>query len=154
CYMTLTHSETIDWADSATDTAKHGGLTEFGEQVVLEMNRMGMLVDISHVSANTMRHVLRVTKAPVIALHSSAFTVAPHARNVPDDVLQTVKKNGGVIMVNFYSGFVVPEAARTMKDMFAAYRDLKTHYPNDKEFQEAWGQWKKAHPYPRGSIHD
>jgi membrane dipeptidase len=153
-YMTLTHSETIDWADSATDEAKHGGLTEFGEQVVLEMNRLGMLVDISHVSPYTMRHVLRVTKAPVIASHSSAYAVAAHARNVPDDVLAMVKKNGGVIMVNFYPGFVVPEAARTMKDMFAAYRDLKAKYSNEKEFKEAWAQWKKLHPYPRGTIHD
>src|SRR5579864_4063896 len=92
-YMTLTHSETLAWADSATDEAKHHGLTEFGEQVVHEMNRLGMLVDISHVSAETMRHALRVTSAPVIASHSSAFALAPHPRNVPDDVLTLVAKN-------------------------------------------------------------
>src|SRR5262245_9302248 len=137
-YMTLTHSRTLDWADSATDEAKHKGLTKFGEQVVLEMNRLGMLVDISHVSADTMRHVLRVTKAPVIASHSSAYGVAEHPRNVPDDVLKLVKKNGGVVMVNFYSGFVVPEAARASKGMFKAYRDLREKYPKDADFKAAW----------------
>src|SRR5258708_31388793 len=119
-YMTLTHTETLDWADAATDEAKHHGLTEFGEQVVLEMNRLGMLVDISHVSADTMRHALRVTKAPLIASHSSAFALAEHPRNVPDDVLKLVKANNCVVMVNFYSGFVVPEVARATRDLFAA----------------------------------
>jgi membrane dipeptidase len=153
-YMTLTHSENTDWADSATDTPKHGGLTDFGERVVLEMNRLGMLVDISHVSAETMRHTLKVTKAPVIASHSSAYAVAAHPRNVPDDVLKLVAKNGGVIMVNFYSGFIVPEGARAMKDMFKAYREMKKKYPKDADFQEAWAQWKREHPVPTGSVHD
>src|SRR4029077_5712178 len=117
-YMTLTHSENLDWADSATDEPSHHGLTPFGEQVVLEMNRLGMLVDISHVSAETMRHTLRVSRAPVIASHSSAFALAAHPRNVPDDVLGLVAKNGGIVMVNFFPGFILPEAARATKDMF------------------------------------
>src|SRR5262249_29355347 len=117
-YMTLTHSETLDWADSATDKPKSNGLSEFGEQVVLEMNRLGVLVDISHVSADTMRHALRVSKAPVIASHSSAFALAQHPRNVPDDVLKLVAKNNGVVMVNFYSGFITPEGARVTRDWF------------------------------------
>jgi membrane dipeptidase len=153
-YMTLTHSDTLDWADSATDEPRHKGLTEFGERVVLEMNRLGMLVDISHVSADTMRHTLRVTKAPVIASHSSAFALAPHPRNVPDDVLKLVAKNRGVIMVNFYSGFITPEGAKAMKDIFKVYRDLQKKYPNQKEFQEAFAQWKRDHPMPTGSVHD
>jgi membrane dipeptidase len=152
-YMTLTHSETLDWADSATDVAKHHGLTAFGEQVVREMNRLGMLVDISHVSADTMRHALRVTRAPVIASHSSAFAVAGHPRNVPDDVLLMVKKNDGVVMVNFYSGFVVPEAARLTRDMFQVARDLQKKYPDEREFQAALRQWRKDHPIPAGSVH-
>lgn len=152
-YMTLTHTETLDWADSATDKPRHGGLTAFGEQVVLEMNRLGMLVDISHVSADTMKHALRVSKAPVIASHSSAFALAPHPRNVPDDVLALVKKNGGVIMVNFYPGFLVPEAARMMKDMFRVSRELRAKYPDDRDYQTAMEQWRKEHPIPTGSVH-
>jgi membrane dipeptidase len=153
-YMTLTHSESLDWADSATDTARHNGLTEFGEQVVREMNRLGMLVDISHVSADTMRHALRVTKAPLIASHSSAFALANHPRNVPDDVLKLVAKNGGVVMVNFYPGFIVPEAARSMKEMFQAARQLKAKYPKEEEFEIALQAWQKEHPIAHlGDVH-
>jgi membrane dipeptidase len=110
-YMTLSHSDTIDWVDSANDAPRSDGLAPFGEEVVRTMNRLGMLVDISHISAESMKDALRVTKAPVIASHSSAFGIAEHPRNVPDDVLKEVAKNGGVIMVNFYSGFIVPERA-------------------------------------------
>jgi membrane dipeptidase len=152
-YMTLTHGETLDWADSATDEPKSHGLSPFGEQVVLEMNRLGMLVDISHVSAETMRHVLRVTRAPVIASHSSAYALANHPRNVPDDVLRLVAKNGGVVMVNFYSGFIVPEAARAMKDMFKVARELKTKYKDETEYRAALEAWLKEHPIPSGSVH-
>jgi membrane dipeptidase len=152
-YMTLTHSETLDWADSATDVARHKGLTKFGEQVVLEMNRLGMLVDISHVSADTMRHALRVTKAPLIASHSSAFALADHPRNVPDDVLKLVKANGGVVMVNFYSGFITPEGARTTRKMFEAMRQMLKKYPDARERRAAWTAWKKEHPFPAGSVH-
>ena len=152
-YMTLTHSETLDWADSATDKPKSNGLSPFGELVVLEMNRLGMLVDISHVSAETMRHVLRITRAPVIASHSSAFALAEHPRNVPDDVLKLVARNRGVVMVNFFSGFIVPEAARQMAGMFDAVRKLQEQYPDEKEFQTAFNAWKKEHPIPRGSVH-
>jgi membrane dipeptidase len=152
-YMTLTHSETLEWADSATDVARHHGLTEFGERVVREMNRLGMLVDISHVSAETMRHALKVTKAPVIASHSSAYALAQHPRNVPDDVLKLVAKNGGVVMVNFYPGFIVPEGARAMKEMFQVGRELRKKYPKDREWREAFKQWRKQHPFPTGSVH-
>jgi membrane dipeptidase len=153
-YMTLTHSDTLDWADSATDKPRHGGLTDFGEAVVREMNRLGMLVDISHVSADTMRHALKVSKAPLIASHSSAFTLAPHPRNVPDDVLKLVAKNGGVVMVNFYPGFITAEAVRAQKDSVQKYRDLKKQYPKEGEFKAAYAQWKNEHPMPTGSVHD
>lgn len=151
-YMTLTHTETTDWADAATDEARHGGLTPFGEDVVREMNRLGMLVDISHVSADTMRDVLRISRAPVIASHSSAYTVAPHPRNVPDDVLRLIANNGGVVMVNFFSGFVEPEAARTMQNIFQIMRELREQHPDEEEFQRAKSQWRRQNPIPRGTI--
>jgi membrane dipeptidase len=153
-YMTLTHSETLDWADSATDKPKSNGLSDFGEQVVREMNRLGMLVDISHVSADTMRHAVRVSKAPVIASHSSAYALAQHVRNVPDDVLKRVAANGGVVMVNFYPGFIVPEGARAVKEMVQVARELRAKYPDEKEFQAAFDAWRKERPFPTGSIHN
>ena len=153
-YMTLTHSETIDWADSATDEARHDGLTPFGESVVREMNRLGMLVDIAHVSHDTMRDALRVSRAPVIASHSSAYAIAPHNRNVPDDVLRMIKDNRGVVMVNFYSGYVVPEAARIMAKSFELERELKQRYPDEAQYKAAMQQWLDEHPIPRGTVYD
>ena len=151
-YMTLTHSETLSWADSATDEPRHGGLTAFGEEVVREMNRLGMLVDISHVSADTMRDALRVSRAPVIASHSSAYSIAPHRRNVPDDVLKLLAANGGVVMVNFYSGYVVPDAARTRADFLEARRELKAQFPDPAEYEAAVQRWDEAHPISPGSV--
>jgi membrane dipeptidase len=117
-YMTLTHWETIDWADAATDSAKHGGLTPFGEDVVREMNRLGMLVDLSHVSDATMVDAIRVSRAPVFFSHSSARALSNHVRNVPDSILKMVRANGGVVMVNFNPGFV-SEAVRVYEDSMA-----------------------------------
>ena len=105
-YMTLTHTSNTDWADSATDAPAHHGLTAFGKEVVREMNRLGMLVDLAHVSPDTMRAALEVSAAPVIFSHSSARALVDHPRDVPDDVLRLVTKNDGVVMVNFYPGFV------------------------------------------------
>ena len=152
-YMTLTHSATLDWADSATDEAKHGGLTEFGEDVVREMNRLGMLVDLSHVSDDTMRDALRVTKAPVIYSHSSARAIGDHLRNVPDDVLPLVKQNGGVIMVNFYPGFVVAEAV-TLRKLREQQKAKWEETLNGSEVDQRLAQWDVANPMPRGNIHD
>src|SRR5213594_2905391 len=118
-YMTLTHCETIDWADAATDSAKHGGLTPFGEDVVREMNRVGMLVDLAHVSDATMVDAIRVSRAPVLFSHSSARALCDHVRNVPDSILRMVKANGGVVMVNFYPSFV-SEAVRAYGDSVTA----------------------------------
>ena len=109
-YMTLTHSKTLSWADSATDEARHGGLTEFGREVIHEMNRLGMLVDLSHVSPEVMQQALDISSAPVIFSHSSARALTDHPRNVPDQILKQLKANGGVVMVNFYSSFVAPTA--------------------------------------------
>jgi membrane dipeptidase len=109
-YMTLTHNDNNDWADSATDAPKAGGLTRFGEEVVREMNRLGMLVDLSHVSPETMRAALRVTAAPVVFSHSSARAVCDHVRNIPDEVLAALPANGGVAMATFVPKFILPEA--------------------------------------------
>jgi membrane dipeptidase len=111
-YLTLTHNKNVPWADAATDDPVLHGLSEFGEDVVREMNRLGMLVDLSHVSADVMRHALRVTAAPAIFSHSSARAVCDHPRNVPDDVLATLAQNDGVCMVTFLPAFVSPAVAR------------------------------------------
>lgn len=105
-YMTLTHTKTLNWADSSADKPRSGGLAPFGEDVVREMNRLGMLVDLSHVSIDTMHDALRVSRAPVIFSHSSARAICDHPRNVPDEVLKLLPANGGVVMINFYSGFI------------------------------------------------
>lgn len=149
-YMTLTHADTIGWADSATDDARHGGLTEFGHDVVREMNRLGMLVDISHVSAATMRHAVATSSAPVIASHSNAYALATHPRNVPDDVLESVGATGGVVMVNFYPPFVVQDAAEQSVEMFAEARTLMAELKDEAAVDEALADRRAA--LPRGSI--
>jgi membrane dipeptidase len=153
-YMTLTHSDTLAWADAATDAPRHNGLNAFGEEVVREMNRLGMLVDLSHVSPETMRHALRVTRAPVIFSHSSARAVADHPRNVPDDVLKLVAANGGVVMVNFFSGFIHPESARRRANMFQVSRELREKHPTDEAYKAARRRWEAANPIEPGSAHD
>ncbi|RVT89207.1 dipeptidase [Sphingomonas crocodyli] len=153
-YLTLTHSRTIEWADSATDNPKHGGLTPFGEAVVKELNRLGMLVDLSHVSAETMKDALRVTKAPVIFSHSSAFGVDPHPRNVPDDVLALVKANGGVVMVNYADSYVSEAYWRWESDRSAERARLNTPpfggmlIGQPDKAAEALKAWEAAHPAP------
>ncbi len=153
-YMTLTHADTIDWADSATDDARHGGLTSFGEEVVREMNRIGMIVDISHVSADTMRHALSVSDVPVMASHSSAFTLAPHPRNVPDDVLELVRANDGVVMVNFYPPFVSRAGAEQAASMFSVQRGLKEHLGADTAVEEEMNRLIEKDPYPEVTVSD
>jgi membrane dipeptidase len=153
-YMTLTHSATLDWADASTDESKHGGLTAFGEEVVRKMNAMGMLVDLSHVADETMRDALRVSTAPVIFSHSSARAICDHPRNVPDDVLPLVKENEGVIMVNFYSGFVVPAAGLRYRTLQVAIKEWKDKGDDETAITEKTSAWEKSHPMPRGSIHD
>lgn len=153
-YMTLTHSDTLDWADSATDEPRHQGLSLFGEEIVREMNRLGMLVDISHVSPDCMKDAIRVSRAPVIFSHSSARAVADHVRNVPDDVLTLTRKNRGVVMVNFFSGFIEPESARRMSKMFDVIRELKVKFPKEQEYRSEMNKWSKANPVLPGTVHD
>jgi membrane dipeptidase len=159
-YMTLTHSSNTDWADSATDTPAHHGLTAFGREVVREMNRLGMLVDLAHVSADTMRAALTVAEAPVIFSHSSARALVDHPRDVPDEVLQLVAKNRGVVMVNFFPGYVsearrrwdADRAAEQARDSSPPFGGLFIGQP--ERIADALRAWEQAHPKPRATIGD
>ncbi|MBA4148015.1 MAG: membrane dipeptidase [Verrucomicrobia bacterium] len=151
-YMTLTHMKSLDWADAATDTPKSNGLSEFGEQVIAEMNRLGMLVDISHVSDNTMRHVLRVTKAPVIFSHSSVRALCDHGRNVPDDVIKLLPQNGGVLMVNFMPGYLTERGRQYTVAKQAEEDRLEKLHGNDRTAsQAALEKWKQSNPRPQAA---
>jgi membrane dipeptidase len=153
-YMTLTHSDSLEWADSGTDEPISGGLSPFGEDVVREMNRLGMMVDLSHVSPDAMKDALAVTKAPVIFSHSSARGVADHPRNVPDDVLKLTAENGGVVMVNFFSAFIVPESAKRDVERMAFRRAKEKELKDDGEIEAAMRRWDAEHGRgERGTIH-
>ncbi|HZG50761.1 MAG TPA: membrane dipeptidase [Pyrinomonadaceae bacterium] len=140
-YLTLTHNNTNDWADACCDTAKHNGLSDFGKEVVREMNRIGMLVDVSHVSDKTMSDVLDISTAPVIASHSSARALASRPRNIPDDLLRRIAKNGGVVMINFYPVFIdqkAVDASEARNVRLKSQRDaLNERYKNDPKRLEA-----------------
>jgi membrane dipeptidase len=152
-YMTLTHSKNVPWADSATDTPEHGGLTKFGEEVIAEMNRLGMLVDLSHVSVETMEDVLRVTRAPVIFSHSSTRALCDHPRNVPDAILKQLPKNGGVVMVSFVPGFTTPEASAWDTAQEAEAARLETLTPRDEAAVRAGiAAWVAGHPRPKVTV--
>ena len=143
-YMTLTHYHTSDWADSATDDARHGGLSGFGKEVIREMNRLGMLVDLSHVSVDTMNDVLDLTAAPVIYSHSSARALTKHKRNVPDEVLKRVTNNGGVVMVTFIPDFVNDERRQWAEELAPITKDMTT----EAEWAAATEEYKKTHGQP------
>lgn len=152
-YMTLTHSRTLDWADSGTDEAKNGGLTEFGREVIREMNWLGMMVDLSHVSAMTMSHALDVTVAPVIFSHSSARYVADHPRNAPDSILHRLKNNNGLIMVTFVPDFVSNEVYAHTQATSAEQARLRALYPEQADkVQEGMLAWNEANPAPRATL--
>ena len=159
-YLTLSHVKTIDWVDSATDVPTHGGLTPFGEQVVRELNRLGMLVDLSHVSENAMRDALRISRAPVIFSHSSARALDDHPRNVSDDVLRLVRANGGVVMVNYAKSYISDAFRRWQADRNAEqarngtppYAGLYIGQPD--RAAAALAAWDRAHPAPRVTLSD
>ncbi|QJB68999.1 dipeptidase [Parasphingorhabdus halotolerans] len=154
-YMTLTHWKTLDWADSATDAPKGDGLSEFGVSVVQEMNRLGMIVDISHVSEATMNDALDATKAPVIFSHSSADAVTRHPRNVPDPVLKRLPANGGVVMVTFVPSYINAknrdwDAAQKAEEARAA-----ALFPGSVADREVWmTNWNSANPMPPATAKD
>lgn len=152
-YMTLTHNNTNDWADSSRDKPLHNGLTDFGKEVVREMNRLGMLVDVSHVSDKTMSDVLDVSTAPVIASHSSARALDSHPRNIPDDLLRRIAKNGGVVMVNFYTVFIDQKAYDADKQRDQKLKPqldaLKEKFKGDgKRLEEEQSKLYAANPLP------
>jgi len=152
-YMTLTHGRNTPWADSATDAPAHDGLTPFGEQVVREMNRIGMIVDLSHVSPATMKDALAVSGAPVMFSHSGVRGVADHPRNVPDDVLPLVKANSGVVMVVLYAAFLDPDLRRHGLDRTAEKARLDAQYLGDPAGgAAALKAWDDAHPAPQVPI--
>ena len=152
-YMTLTHNNNTPWADAAAAAPEHGGLTKFGEEMVREMNWLGMLVDLSHVSPGTMEDALRVAAAPVIFSHSSARAIADVPRNVPDDILRQMPKNGGVVMVSFVPGFTSPEVVAHDKRSGAERTRLQQTMPNDEAgVNAAMDAWRKANPGPRATI--
>ena len=152
-YMTITHSKNTAWADSATDDPKHGGLTRFGEQVVREMNRLGMLVDLSHVAPETMKEAMALSEAPVIFSHSSARALTDHPRDVPDEVLALLPADGGVVMVTFVPSFVSEEARLWNGEDDAEEARLKALYPGAPERVKAELEaWRKANPQPRATL--
>lgn len=155
-YMTLTHTKNNDWADSCADKPQHHGLTAFGETVVLEMNRLGMLVDLAHVSDETMRAALKVSKAPVIFSHSSARAICNNPRNVPDEILKLTAANGGVVMVCFMPGFVVQRESADLDAWEKENERLKKLLLNDTaKVEQGMAEWRKTHPEPRrGTISD
>jgi membrane dipeptidase len=148
-YMTLTHNQTTEWADSATDDPKYGGLSPFGVQVVHEMNRIGMLVDLSHVSPDTMKDAIAASRAPVIFSHSSARGLVDHPRNVPDDVLRLLPANGGVVMVNFVPDFISNDVWKWSAERSAEEARLKSFHRNSTaEVEAGLKAWDTAHPRP------
>lgn len=152
-YMTLTHNNNPPWADAAADQAAHGGLTKFGEEVVREMNWLGMLVDLSHVSPGTMEDAIRVSQAPVIFSHSSARAVADVPRNVPDAILRQMPKNGGVVMVSFVPGFTSTDVATYDRRASAQLTLFRTQNPRDEAaVTMAMDAWRKANPGPRATV--
>ena len=152
-YMTLTHSLNVPWADSATDTPKLDGLSPLGEDIVREMNRLGMLVDLSHVSPATMADAIRVSTAPVIFSHSSARALTDVPRNVPDDVLRQIPKNGGIVMVTFVPGFISQQVADYGKRETAERARLTAEPSSTPDaVDKAIEKWRAANPSPRASL--
>jgi membrane dipeptidase len=152
-YMTLTHNVTLDWADAALDSAKHGGLTNFGKEVVREMNRLGMLVDLSHVSPGTMSDALDVTEAPVIFSHSGSRALVDHMRNIPDSILARLPKNGGVVMVPFVTSFVSPEVKAWDDAAAAAATEARRRLGSDTAaVRREMDTWTQTHPKPKATL--
>jgi membrane dipeptidase len=153
-YMTLTHNSNVPWADSATDEPAVGGLTRFGVEVVREMNRIGMLVDLSHVSPDTLRDALAATEVPVVFSHSSARAVCDSPRNVPDDVLETLRANNGVCMVTFVPMFVNPDAAAWRAELTSSAAGQGITPADADEYSAFTDEWRAKNPTPKATLED
>lgn len=152
-YMTITHSRTLDWADAAGDDPQHDGLTEFGEEMIREMNRLGMLVDLSHTTPATMHDALRVTEAPVIFSHSNARALSGHPRNVPDDVLHLTRENNGIVMVTFVESFTSEERRVYYANRAAYQRKMEYLYPGQPDSITAYMQsWDSENEAPKSTL--
>jgi membrane dipeptidase len=154
-YMTLTHNQTTEWADAATDEPKHDGLSSTGVEVVREMNRLGMLVDLSHVAPATALDAISASRAPVIFSHSDAYALNPHPRNVPDEVLRRLPANGGVLMITFVPQFLSPQSWERSRNRSLEEARLKGLHPSSKASVEAGLKlWDAAHPEPAVHVAD
>jgi len=145
-YMTLTHNESTDWADASYDEPRHGGLSSFGKKVVKSMNKMGMLVDVSHASDDTVHDVLRVSSAPVIASHSSARAICSSRRNLTDELIRGIADTGGLVMINFFPLFLVPEGGEVEARYIENYAALRARNLSPQEFQKEMQAWEKRQP--------
>ena len=154
-YLTLTHNEDNSWADSATGEHPHGGLTAFGEEVVRELNRLGVLVDLSHTSDDTMRQAIEVSTAPVLFSHSNARALCDVPRNVPDDVIELVGRTEGVMCVTFVPWFLTADGARANAEEWEETRRLRAEHPEEPEqVREMMERWDETHPVPESSVED
>ena len=152
--MALTHDDTHSWADAALDKAKHRGLSDFGEQVVAEMNRLGMVIDLSHASDETIRDTLAISRAPDVFSHSGAYQIGPHPRNVSDEILRLVAKNDGVVQVNFFAGFLTAKTVAAYQQRSQSAYELRKTFRTDEQYQLALQQWLKEHPLPTTTVAD
>ncbi|MDX1579367.1 MAG: dipeptidase [Gemmatimonadota bacterium] len=151
-YLTLTHTASLDWVDAAGDEPRAGGLSAFGRRVIGEMNRLGMIVDLSHVSDRAMHDALDASAAPVLFSHSSARALADHPRNVPDDVLARLPANGGVVMVNFFSGFLTPAGTGRVPALFREEERMRAAHPDPAGFRDARDRWYRGLLEVRGTV--
>ena len=152
-YMTITHNRTLDWVDAAGDDPQHGGMTAFGEEVIREMNRLGMAVDLSHVTPDTMRDALRVTEAPVMFSHSNALALSGHPRNVPDDVLELTRDNGGIVMVTFVETFTSEERRQALAERAAERARLESLNPGRPDAVErGMTEWDAENEIPKATL--
>jgi membrane dipeptidase len=152
--LAVTHDDTHGWADAALDKSQHGGLSSFGEKVVEEANRLGIVLDLSHASSETIADVLTISRAPVLFSHSAAHKVAPHPRNLTDDDLRLVAKNGGVVHVNFFPAFLTAKSVAAYKKRSEAAREFRKSFKNEQQYQLALPRWLAENPLPVTTVAD